>query len=337
MPISTCGSVGRTYTVFSRFNDFLKHRNNFEHCHELIIDHANNQPNIAGRLVFDFDIKYDKNITIPSNFKKQVERTIISSINKFYDDVDIDRLQFVWSTCKNKTKLSKHLTVKNLYFEDWIFMTKQFYQLFSLMWNKKYDWICSNKLIDLQIVRKNASLRMVGSNKIGGNILKFDDLEFILTDSLIRIYSKQDKKAEQLVTMDQLNKSAKCINNNKSVVIKPTTKYIGLNAVVEDPVYDMAVYNKAFEMLNIIRKGAFKMGKINGNRIDILRVNKCKCILSDTVHDNENAFLIVIKSELYYQVRFGCYRYCNEDYKTFHIGDISVDDTQIVYVDYEFL
>ena len=156
------GSIGRVFSVFTNYTLFLKNREKYKHCHELFIDHKNNKPNIAGRLVFDFDIKYHKNLVIPSCFKKQIKDTIIKVINKFYENVDINILEFIWSSCANTKKLSKHLTVKNIYFENWIPMSKIFYQLFCLTWDKCYDWIRSDKLIDLQIVKKNASLRMIG-------------------------------------------------------------------------------------------------------------------------------------------------------------------------------
>ena len=166
------GSIGRSYKMFKNYDFFLKHREKYQHCHEIFVDHTNNTPNIAGRLVFDFDIKYDDNIVIPKDFKKQIKMVILKIINSFYKNIDTDILVFVWSSCENNNKLSKHLTVKNIYFENWIPMIKIFYQLFSKMWDQEYKWILSDKLIDQQIIRKNASLRMVGSKKIGGNILK---------------------------------------------------------------------------------------------------------------------------------------------------------------------
>ena len=100
----------------------------------------------------------------------------------------------------NPNKFSKHLTVKNCYFDDWIKMSKVFYKLFCIIWDEKYLWIKSHHLIDMQIVRNKASLRMVGSSKLDGKALKFDNDKHVLTDSLIRIYQKKLREAEQLVT-----------------------------------------------------------------------------------------------------------------------------------------
>jgi len=323
-------SIGRQYTVFLNFMDFLKNRSKYKHCHEIIVDHINNQPNLAGRLVFDFDIKYDEKITIPSNFKKQVQNTIIRTSKNFYININTSILQFVWSTSENPNKLSKHLTVKNIYFEDWITMTKIFYQLFCYMWDKHYGWIHSNKLIDFQIVRKHASLRMVGSSKIGGNILNYDDDGFCLSDSLIRIYLEKDKENEQLITNDNINisKQEKILYINISNDIKSTNISNTQTKIIE-PNYNIQVYEKAFELCNIFCPGVFKMGKINGNRLDISRIKKNKCIMSEKVHDNENAFLIISKVGLLYVIRFGCYRYCNKENKTYCLGDITIADNKI--------
>lgn len=76
---------------------------------------------------------------------------------------------------------------------------------------------------------------------------------------------------------------------------------------ITEPEYDIKIYNKAFEICNIILPGVFEIGKINGGKIDISRIKKHKCLLSDRIHDNENSFIIVQKIGLVYQVRIGCY------------------------------
>lgn len=331
-------SIGRTYIVFSNYDDFLKNRIKYKHCHELIVDHTANTPNIAGRLVFDFDIKYDKNLVIPDNFKAQVKHTIKSVIKRYYESVDITVLQFVWSSCENSLKLSKHLTVKNMYFENWIPMTKIFYRLFCHIWDKRYDWIQSDKLIDFQIVRKNASLRMVGSSKIGGNVLKLDNANYQLDDSLIRIYTESERENEQLITDDNINYIAQkkiLRTNDKSIDRIRTITIVNTQPVA--PQYAIEVYDRAFEICNFCFPGVFKKGKITGSRLDILRVKKYRCIMSKKVHENENAFLIISHVGLYYNIKYGCYRYCNKDYKTYNIGTIKVSDNTIDNIESNFL
>src|SRR5437016_6289482 len=121
------GGIGRYYVVFLTFKDFLKDRESYPHCHEILVDHKNNVPDPAGRLVFDFDIA-DKN-SVPTNFTKQIEKTIRRVTQKYFTaDIDINRFEYVWSTSPNESKFSKHLTVKNMYFDNWIELSKLFYE-----------------------------------------------------------------------------------------------------------------------------------------------------------------------------------------------------------------
>src|ERR1700691_5772896 len=69
--------IGRYYTIFPTFKEFLENRTKFKHCHELLVDHKNARSNIAGRLVFDFDFK---KIKVPKKFTKQIENTMLEVI-----------------------------------------------------------------------------------------------------------------------------------------------------------------------------------------------------------------------------------------------------------------
>jgi hypothetical protein len=327
--------IGRYYTVFPTFKEFLKNREKYKHCHEILVDHNNNKPNPAGRLVFDFDIKTINNkkdspkdgFIIPKKFKIQIENTIIEVIEKYFNDINIDCLEFIWSTSQNPKKFSKHLTVKNLYFDNWINMSKIFYQLFCIVWDETYLWIKSSKLIDFQIVRNRGSLRMIGSTKIGGYPLTFDNENHKLTDSLIRIYLKKQKEDEQMVTKDNINKSV--FENVLCDDISETSEqFITINfqpKKTEKPAHDKEIYIKAYEIYNIISPGVFKMGKINGEVLSLIRIKANKCLMSGKIHEQENAFLIINRKEYEYSVNFGCYRFCYIK-KTVFIGSISIDN-----------
>ena len=104
-----------------------------------------------------------------------------------------------------------------------------------------------------------------------------------------------------------------------------------------DTIIDSEIYDSAFEMICVICPGVFKIGKINESHIDLLRLKKCKCIMSDNIHEKENAFLNIFKYGKYYEIRFGCYRYCNKEFKTYYIGIISVVNKKIVEIDSSFL
>ena len=332
-------TTGRYYTVIANFPTFIKHRDKFIHCHELLIDHINSKPNKAGRLVFDFDIKYDDidKIKIPKKFKNKIETTVNTVIDQYYKNVDKDLFVFVWSSCENKNKFSKHLTVKNLCFEKWIEMSKTFYQLFCLVWDKnpKNNWILSDHLIDFQIVRKNASLRMVGSCKIGGNCLTFDNNEHILEDSLIRLYRPKDVLEEQIITSKNIkNKVEKLLFRNIDDII-PIHQKKHINIKFKKSVYDNTIYNLAYEICNELCPEVYKIGKIDGNLLMLRRIKKYRCILSNKIHEHENSYLIIKKINDTFNIYYGCYRQCDKSQKNIHIGSISSVDQKITFINKE--
>lgn len=298
------GRIARSYSTFSSFSSFLRNRDKYPNCHELLVRHKNfgvieKEP---GRLVFDFDIK--NKYKLPKTFKKDVEVVIEAVCNKYYK-IDDDELEFVWSSCKNDTKTSKHLTVKNIYFEDWLLECPVFYGFFSKRWDSQYDWIESDKLIDLQIVKKRTSLRMVGSRKIGGHQLRFDDKSHILQDSLIRIYDSPAPPEFIELRRKYLNK----LKPIERIVIKNVSSRESVDAE-----YSKEVNEKAFEICNKKMPGVFSLGKISGNIITLMRNKSSKCYLSGNVHENENAYLIIKQNLINnsYSISFGCYRKCSE-------------------------
>lgn len=323
------GEIGRYYTVFSKFSKFLRYRDEYKHCHELFVDHKDANQNISGRLVFDFDIKMEK---IPFDFKNQIEDVVCDVIEMYMKDVDINRLKFIWSSSNNPNKFSKHLTVKNMYFDNWIWISKTFYNLFCKIWDEKHIWISSNNLIDLQIVRKKASLRMVGSSKIGGNVLTFDDHTHTLEESLIRIYQKKDKLNEQLITKDNFNESM------FEDIFEPITKF-KLNITscnnsnytkMEDPEYNLNVYDIAYKLSTMVFNDIFKKGKVNGYYLNLLRNKPAKCKLSEQVHESENGYLYIKKDDLVYTIFFGCFRRCNPTRKFICLGTICCETNNII-------
>ena len=311
------GTIGRRFTVFPNFESFFCSRKKYPHCHELLVNHEDLVPNYGGRLVFDFDIVYKDNLVIPDNFKDQIEAMIISIITQYYVGVNTDIILFVWSSCVNATKLSKHLTVKNFYFDNLIPMSKQFYDILAIEWDKKYDWISSDDLFDAQIVRKNSSLRMTGSRKINGNVLTLDNKEFTLLDSLIRIYNNTHLQQEQIITSNNIIASPPSIVV-PNIIMRPQI----VSNYQNNNIDNMDVYEAAFNICNNILPGIFKMGKIIENRIDLTRIGSYKCLMSDHIHEKQNAYLILDKVNHIYQIKFGCYRYCNKNYSLCHIGDV---------------
>ncbi|AFX92738.1 hypothetical protein CE11_00712 [Megavirus courdo11] len=74
--------------------------------------------------------------------------------------------------------------------------------------------------------------------------------------------------------------------------------------------------------------GNFKIGKINGNFLSLIRLKPNNCLLSGKKHEQENAFLHINKSETVYNVNFGCYRFCYK-WKTTRIGSIDMENYKI--------
>lgn len=322
------GHIGRYYTVFPHFKYFLKNRKKYLNCHEILVDHINCPEDKFGRLVFDFDIKIK--YKIPDNFKKQIENAVVEVVEQYFNGVNIDIIEFIWSSSKNPNKFSKHLTVKNIYFDDWIELSIIFYKLFCIIWDRKNTWIGSDNLLDFQIIKKKGSLRMVGSTKINGHFLIFDNPKNQLTDSLIRIYSNDERKKEQLITICNINKDVfdgvLTFQPKKFIKIDSNSNYL---FQIKEPEFDNIIYQKAYEMYNMIHPGIFKMGKINGKIISLIRVNASKCILSSKHHDHENGFCVINKTKDNFSVRFGCFRFCHK-FKTIYLGSISGNDNKII-------
>jgi hypothetical protein len=315
------GNVGRYFTVFPSFTKFIQTRDEYNHCHEILVDHVNNKPNLGGRLVFDLDIKM---LDIPGDLKNQMEHVILGVIDKYFHNVDTSRLEFIWSTSDNPNKISKHLTVKHFYFDNWKKMMLIFYKLFRKEWDYNISWANSKSIIDTEIIRNRGSLRMVGSSKIGGSVLTFDNPRHKLMDSLIRIYYGNLRRKEQ--TVSESNLISGVLEREISDQCRGISLYTtGRPCEEVEPIYDNVVYKKAFELYSSISPGTFEMGKINGNIISLRRIRPDQCILSGRQHESENGYIIVSLETDFYVVKFGCYRRC-VDKKLHIIGTISVNN-----------
>jgi hypothetical protein len=317
------GKVSRYYTLFPSFKMFLRYRDNYPHCHEILIDHKNNEPNKAGRLAFDFDIPHINGKSIvPKKFKKQVESIIYKVISKYFINVNADIIEFIWMSCPNEKKTSKHLICKNLCFDNWITLSKIFYKYFCKLWDKKYTWMNSALLVDEQIIKKNTSLRMVGSSKIGGNLLECDNDGYLLQDTLIRIYDETVWDSEQIITKDNLKKQIQ--NNtydfddmdlnykNKSTIRVDASN--STNSTNSKPEYNEIFYNLAYTLIKE-KMPYLNKGKISGKFMHLDRTKKGKCIISGKIHENENAYCVLRHHIGRYYIDFGCYRKCTSNDK----------------------
>lgn len=330
--------VTKKYIVFSSFNEFKKVKDKYPHSYEILCEHKNiNDDMKYGRLCFDIDIKekYDNNNYVQFNFKEQIESVINKVIDVYYKDIDKNKFQFVWSTTKNKNKYSKHLIVKNLCFEKWIDMTKLFYKQFEKIWNEKYKYIKASDFVDNCIARKHTLMRMVGCSKIGKNKLKLDEPEkYNFNDTLIRMYNSKDLQKEQIINNSKLinnvcddeSSDYEELNGENIIKIKKNNKKL-YETKCE---YDNNIYKKAFELVNSFEKDVFIIRNINGQQIYLNRLKKAKCLLSEKIHENENAFISINLQNNEYNVYFNCRRNCSK--KNSIIGYIKYDNYKNEYV-----
>jgi len=332
--LTRTGRAGRYYTVLESFAQFLQDREKYPHAHEILVDHVSAQPDTGGRPVFDFDVKG----WVPSDFKDQVEDTLLEVFERYIPNFD-GRIEFVWSTSQNPSKFSKHLTLRNIYLEPWLQLLRIIYQLFSWTWDEKYFWIHSEKLFDRQIVRQNASLRMVGSRKLDGHPLVLDDPHYKFKDSLIRIYLVQDFQGVHRIRLDDF--SPKILGDlqeywdepdkqDASSKIKKTDINLPAGPTGEKYSYPSEIYRRAFQLFCRIDPSTFRMGKIKGSLVTLIRLRPRCCLLSGRLHESENAFLIIRIVQGCYSVRFGCYRFCSHK-KSAYLGSFGLGGLVIMH------
>jgi hypothetical protein len=307
------GKSGRYFYLLPSFNFFKKYRKLFPHAHEILATHSKLPERKDGRLVFDFDIKNEYR-HVKNRFVDIMEKIIWEVIEENYCDLDLEKIKFVWSTSNNPNKFSKHLTIKNFCFTNWINGAKLFYYLLREKWNDlKYDkWISIDEVIDFQIIRKTGSLRMTGSSKITGCLLTIDDPEFTLHDSLIR--PMIDINKEQYVS--KLNIVAS-LRHRYQISEKKLQKNLSKNTsskiIQEELRYPLKYYYQAFEEIDKLQPDVFSIRKFIGNRVELRRLKSSTCLLSKRLHESDNAY-IIIYLDYFFRInyRFGCYRNCGK-------------------------
>ncbi len=294
------GDIGRTYSIFKSFNHFIEKRKDYPHCHEIMLDHYSVKPFTHGRLVFDLDIttKYNNQDYVPHKFMSDFEKLIKFVIKKHFIDVNISIIEFIWTISNSPDKYSKHLTVKNFCFDDWLKMSALFYKFMEMYWD--FDFALFDDVVDKQVVRKHGSLRMQGSSKMNKNyVLEFEDDCYDFEDTLIRIYDKEQRKKEQIITYE-------------NVINEPIILFESLKKTVYDnnrtnlykfvkTKYKFEVYENIMEILE--KKYPKKYSKINttGNVIHLKREKK------DKEHNKDEAFIIFNDCETFYELYLGCF------------------------------
>ena len=324
----------RIFFAFDDVEQFLRARDDFPHSHEVVFNRFTDCQ--QGRLVFDFDFDKAwyglKPRFVCDNFEKMMEDLVVETFQRYYDNVDTNKFVFVWLVSDVIDKWSKHLIVKNAFFaDDWKKQTQIFYQLLlGIVEERKiFRGLKTEDLIDTQVARTNATMRMMGCSKLAKRkILKLERPEGVnFYDTLIQLYRREDVKREQHIYLDQVRKKyldelfyereIELIHNQfyKSAcdlcdidLTKPEYDY-GSIELTEN---DVANAFEAFEMYfcqatNSKKQLSFNVKGVMGSLINLERRSPGKCILSGKIHDNENAYLTISPDRsVYFHCRRGC-------------------------------
>jgi hypothetical protein len=181
-----------------------------------------------GRLVFDFDFTemwYGIGF-VPRNFQSTIENLVCGTFSRYYEGVDLSRLVFVWLISDVEKKWSKHLIVKNAHFcDDWKEQSLIFYNLLLALYEEVNPWpephgLKVDQLIDIQVARGNATMRMMGSSKLGGKTLRLDSPP---EEKKITIDLSSGEESEDTIKR-RLEGSSGCSNDEQSDSSEDTIK-----------------------------------------------------------------------------------------------------------------
>lgn len=266
--------ISRKFLVFNNVKEYFKNIENYNTCHEYMLEDS--LGNINGRIAFDFDLdnKNKTNYYNDKEFKYQIEVLLGNVLKKYYN---VKYGEYVWLTSENKKKSSFHLIIKNVQFViDWVSCMKQLIKCIKLELNK-YDIksMIDGEIFDEQIYRNRASLRMPLNKKIGGNKLLFDNNKYNFYDGLIHVHKYEDR--------------VKCVNVKYSDC---KYKFDNNEYEYEDIDYEVvSIYERFKKEFDV--DDCFELQNIKSNGIICLkRVKAGKCLTSScNRHDSNGAFI----------------------------------------------
>lgn len=335
----------REYYAFDSIDDFVSVRSKYPHAHEVIWDRLVPGKQ-QGRLVFDFDFTerwYGVGF-VPANFQSTIENLVCETFRRYYEGVDLNRLIFIWLISDVEKKWSKHLIVKNAHFcDDWKEQSLVFYNLMLGLYEEVRPWqnhsLKSESLIDIQVARGNATMRMMGSSKLGGKTLLLESTDgkegvsfFTLHDTLVQLYRREDAISEQNIRQSQLrkkilddmsfgydpekNEDVKKVIPNKFFRAACDHAMIDLTKFEQDDrLLESAEVQKALSTFEshfcretrVACQTVFRFKSCTGVIINLERISAAPCLLSGKVHEHENAFLrVTADGSVYFHCRRGC-------------------------------
>jgi hypothetical protein len=313
----------REYYAFDSVHSFLSVKHSFPHSHEVVFPRTFDQKQ-RGRIVFDFDIEEEwyesergRRFVSPS-FYQDVERTAKKTLRTFYSEIDVSKFRFIWLKSANRKKYSRHLIICGLFlFSDWVSQLGTFYSLFMLVAKRSglFYYIPIEKLVDVQVARKNATMRMLGNSKIGGSPLVAEGEEPVsFYDSLIQPFRHEDLCESEMVgegklLMDKV--SALCENAGDEVERKILSNIPQLKKALFSAIrYETAsleLTEECLEYLSIL-EGRYEVREVEEGRILLNRVEAGPCPVSGKGNHASDGGFIAVSREGY--VRFYCFRGC---------------------------
>jgi hypothetical protein len=269
---------------------------------------------------------------VPTNFKELIEGLIVAVFDQYYINLDTSRLVFVWQRSPSKEKFSMHLIVKHAFFSEfWVEQMRIFYILLEkTAYDKNLSYLM--EAVDFQIPRRNATFRMIGSSKIGGEALEIDScnsngVDLLNTqehmsvyDCLVNVYTPEGLKDEQALTMDNLDYSLiedeiqPSENRDDTPQEKKFKSAIKKHvSLLEETQVNIDLsdedLNRAVELFYKFNDEIFRIRDQIEDIINLDRCRKAACPISGIVHEHENAYL-KLRSDGH--VHFCCRRGCKK-------------------------
>ena len=313
----------REYYAFNDVEEYLSCKLAFPHAHEVIFSRCG-MPH-EGRLCFDFDIE-DRKYPVPGSkptfvaptFQKDVERCVKDTFRLYYRGVDTTKMRFIWLETLYEHKYSRHLIVKGaLLSSDWIIQSQTFYSLFKLIGYQTglFSYIPIQQLVDTQVARTNATFRMAWCSKLGGVMMKPQDKDVTLYDTLIQVYRKAEAKQEQRIMDNQLAID-KVLSLLTTVAEHETEERQILRNIpqlrrsleeMEKPEGASIELTRECEACVEMLGDCYQVRSVSEGIIILDRTEPGECPISSKVHDREGGYITVNTDGDAY---FKCFRKC---------------------------
>lgn len=280
------------FIVFDGVEEYMRHyvKGRYRTCHELFTSINGNA--LMGHPSFDIDMTG----TPPPSWQEDLIWDIKMAIETVAPSVPIPDLVPVWMTSKNPSKLSKHLTIRNVALTSWRLQMKAIVRVLKSSPTRSHPMVI--EAIDDGIYRTNGSLRLPLNGKPSdGKIvspLVMDDPTHSFLDGLVLIYEAN------LHTMEG------------ATIIGPSDMRDEYRPVKEshlddDVEYDGSIVTEAFQFMDKIWGTGLTIGHVGGRFIPLKRERPGQCPISSITHDSDNAYILIRNNG---SIMFGCHRGC---------------------------